>query len=163
MQAAFRWLWNSIDALIGLLLTVMLILVFANVVLRYGFDSGLRASVELSRLGLVWVVMLGAIVVLRRDEHLAVAEITERLMPKFVPILRRIGWVITLVSVSMLFIGSFNQMMENWSDISQLTGLPSALFYLAGVISGFLMAVVAAGRIINPAWLNEKMQEGVIK
>ena len=163
MQAAFRWLWNSIDALIGLLLTVMLILVFANVVLRYGFDSGLRASVELSRLGLVWVVMLGAIVVLRRDEHLAVAEITERLMPKFVPILRRIGWVITLVSVSMLFIGSFNQMMENWSDISQLTGLPSALFYLAGVISGFLMAVVAAGRIINPAWLNEKMQEGEIK
>lgn len=163
MQAAFRWLWNSIDAIIGLLLTIMLVLVFANVVLRYGFESGLRASVELSRLGLVWVVMLGAVVVLRRDEHLAVTEITENFMPKLVPILRRMGWVIVLISVSMLFIGSFNQMMDNWGDISQLTGLPSALFYLAGFISGLLMAVVAAGRIFNPGWLNEKLQEGITK
>lgn len=163
MQAAFRWLWNSIDAIIGLLLTIMLVLVFANVVLRYGFESGLRASVELSRLGLVWVVMLGAVVVLRRDEHLAVTEITENFMPKLVPILRRMGWVIVLISVSMLFIGSFNQMMDNWGDISQLTGLPSALFYLAGFISGLLMAVVAVGRIFNPGWLNEKLQEGITK
>lgn len=163
MQAAFRWLWNSIDALIGLLLTIMLVLVFANVVLRYGFASGLRASVELSRLGLVWVVMLGAVVVLRRDEHLAVTEITEKFMPTLVPILRRIGWVIVLISVGMLFIGSFNQMMDNWGDISQLTGLPSALFYLAGFISGLLMAVVATGRIFNPGWLNEKLQEGETK
>lgn len=163
MQAAFRWLWNSIDAIIGLLLTIMLVLVFANVVLRYGFESGLRASVELSRLGLVWVVMLGAVVVLRRDEHLAVTEITENFMPKLVPILRRMGWVIVLISVSMLFIGSFNQMMDNWGDISQLTGLPSALFYLAGFISGLLMAVVAAGRIFNPGWLNEKLQGGITK
>ena len=63
----------------------MVALVFTNVVLRYGFSSGLRPSVELSRLGLVWVVMLGAAVVLRRGEHLAVAEFSERLFPKAVP------------------------------------------------------------------------------
>jgi TRAP-type C4-dicarboxylate transport system permease small subunit len=131
----------------------MIVLVFTNVVLRYGFSSGLRPSVELSRLGLVWVVMLGAAVVLRRGEHLAVAEISERLMPKAVPFLRRVCWLIILVSVGMLFIGSYNQMMANWSDISQLTGLPSALFYLAGVVSAILMAIIAVVRIVNPDWL----------
>lgn len=157
MKTVFKWIWNSIDALMAAILFIMIVLVFTNVVLRYGFSSGLRMSVELSRLGLVWVVMLGAVVVLRRDEHLAVTEFTEAYFPKLVPFLRRACWLVVLVSVSMLFYGSFNQMMANWDDISQLTGLPSALFYLAGVLSGVLMGILALGRIFVPNWLNEKL------
>lgn len=156
MRSVFKWVWNCIDVLMAIILSCMIVLVFTNVVLRYGFSSGLRPSVELSRLGLVWVVMLGAAVVLRRGEHLAVAEFSERLMPKAVPILRRICWAIILVSVGMLYVGAYNQMMANWSDISQLTGLPSALFYLAGVVSAVLMGIIAFVRIINPDWLLEQ-------
>lgn len=156
MRSVFKWVWNCIDVLMAFILSCMIVLVFTNVVLRYGFSSGLRPSVELSRLGLVWVVMLGAAVVLRRGEHLAVAEFSERLMPKAVPILRRICWAIILVSVGMLYVGAYNQMMANWSDISQLTGLPSALFYLAGVVSAVLMGIIAFVRIINPDWLLEQ-------
>ena len=134
----------------ALLMMVMIALVFTNVVLRYGFASSLRPSVELSRMGLVWVVMLGAVVVLRRDEHLAVTEISDHLFPRAVPFLRRLGWAIILFAVIMLFWGSFRQMMANWNNISQLTGLPSGLFYLAGVISGALMAFVAIVRIFDP-------------
>lgn len=152
-QKVLTWIWNSIDIVMAAILAFMIVLVFTNVVLRYGFSSGLRPSVELSRLGLVWVVMLGAAVVLRRGEHLAVAEFSEKLLPKAVPFLRRICWVIITVAVGMLFIGSYRQMMSNWSDISQLTGLPSALFYLAGVVSGALMGVIALVRIIHPNWL----------
>lgn len=72
MRSVLKWIWNSIDILMAMILSFMIVLVFTNVVLRYGFSSGLRPSVELSRLGLVWVVMLGAAVVLRRGEHLAV-------------------------------------------------------------------------------------------
>ena len=153
MRSLLKWVWDGIDILMALIMSCMIVLVFTNVVLRYGFSSGLRPSVELSRLGLVWVVMLGAAVVLRRGEHLAVTEFSERLFPKAVPVLRRICWAIILFSVGMLFIGSFNQMMSNWSDISQLTGLPSALFYLAGVVSAVLMGIIALVRIVNPSWL----------
>ena len=100
--------------------------------------------------------MLGAVIVLRRDEHLAVTEISDVLFPRAVPILRRLGWAIILFAVGMLFWGSFRQMMANWNNISQLTGLPSGLFYAAGVISGGLMAVVAVVRIFNPdAFINK--------
>jgi TRAP-type C4-dicarboxylate transport system permease small subunit len=160
MRTLFKWIWNSIDIIMAIVLVIMIGLVFTNVVLRYGFESGLRESVELSRLGLVWVVMLGAVIVLRRDEHLAVHEFSERLFPKAVPILRRLSWLVILFSVSMLFIGSYSQMMNNWNDISQLTGLPSALFYLAGAVSGALMAILAVGRIFQPDWLNEKVESG---
>ena len=159
MQSVFKSIWKSIDVIMAVILTCMIVLVFTNVVLRYGFSSGLRPSVELSRLGLVWVVMLGAAVVLRRGEHLAVAEFSERLFPKAVPALRRICWVIVLISVGMLYVGSYRQMMSNWSDISQLTGLPSALFYLAGVVSGLLMGVIAFMRIFKPDWQLESLDE----
>ncbi|CDT76985.1 MULTISPECIES: TRAP transporter small permease [Vibrio] len=159
MQSVFKSIWKSIDIIMAVILTCMVALVFTNVVLRYGFSSGLRPSVELSRLGLVWVVMLGAAVVLRRGEHLAVAEFSERLFPKAVPVLRRICWVIVLISVGMLYVGSYRQMMSNWSDISQLTGLPSALFYLAGVVSGLLMGVIAFMRIFKPDWQLDSLDE----
>jgi TRAP-type transport system small permease protein len=42
-------LWSVIDGIIALLLAAMIIIVFTNVVLRYGFSSGLRQSVELAR------------------------------------------------------------------------------------------------------------------
>ncbi|MEZ8242578.1 TRAP transporter small permease [Vibrio splendidus] len=159
MQSVLKSIWKSIDVIMAVILTCMVALVFTNVVLRYGFSSGLRPSVELSRLGLVWVVMLGAAVVLRRGEHLAVAEFSERLFPKAVPVLRRICWVIVLISVGMLYVGSYRQMMSNWSDISQLTGLPSALFYLAGVVSGLLMSVIAFMRIFKPDWQLDSLDE----
>ena len=159
MQSVLKSIWKSIDVIMAVILTCMVALVFTNVVLRYGFSSGLRPSVELSRLGLVWIVMLGAAVVLRRGEHLAVAEFSERLFPKAVPVLRRICWVIVLISVGMLYVGSYRQMMSNWSDISQLTGLPSALFYLAGVVSGLLMGVIAFVRIFKPDWQLDNLEE----
>ena len=159
MQKILMWIWKSIDILMAAILAIMIALVFTNVVLRYGFSSSLRPSVELSRLGLVWVVMIGAVVVLRRGEHLAVAEFSEKLMPRAVPFLRRLCWLVILVSVSMLYVGAFRQMMANWDNISQLTGLPSALFYLAGVISGALMAFIAVVRIIKPDALTSDLED----
>ena len=43
-------------------LAVMVILVFGNVVMRYGFNSGITMSEELSRWLFVWLTFLGAIV-----------------------------------------------------------------------------------------------------
>lgn len=138
------------DIVMAVLLAAMIALVFANVVLRYGFSSGIRQSVELARLMFVWVVMLGAAVTLQRDEHLAVTEISERYAPRLVPMLRRFCWAVVIVAVVMLFIGALNQTNANWRNISQLTGLPSALFYLAGVVSAVLMGAIAVLRLIDP-------------
>jgi TRAP-type C4-dicarboxylate transport system permease small subunit len=156
MSSSLKWLWKSLDLIMALLLVLMIAMVFANVVLRYGFDSGLRPAVELSRMGMVWLVMLGAVVLLRRDEHLALTELSQRAFPRFVPLLRRLAFVVIFVSALMLFWGSFRQMNANWNNISQLTGMPSGLFYLAGVISAVLMATIALVRIFKPDALREQ-------
>nr|WP_067288817.1 TRAP transporter small permease [Marinobacterium profundum] len=150
MADLVKKIWNIIDILLAGLMMMMILLVFINVVMRYGFSSGLRPSVELSRLGFVWIVMLGSVTVLQRGEHLAITEISEYLFPRALPFLRRIVWLIIIVCVSMLFWGSLNQTIANWSNISQLTGLPKGLFYLAGALSGFLMFFVAVFRLFVP-------------
>ncbi|TJZ91396.1 TRAP transporter small permease [Paracoccus gahaiensis] len=150
MRAAIEALWRAIDIIMAVLLAGMIALVFLNVVMRYGFSSGLRVTIELSRLWFVWVVMLGTAVVLRRGEHLQLSEFSEALMPRFVPILRRICWAIVLVAVMMLFVGAWRQTLANWNNISQLTGLPSGLLYLSGVVSAALMAAIALARIFGP-------------
>lgn len=146
----WRLLWRGVDYAMALILMLMIALVFVNVVMRYGFSSGLRQSVELSRLGLVWLVMLGAAVLLRRGEHLAIAEFSEALLPSLVPFLRRACYAVVVVTMLMLFFGAFKQMNANWNNISQITGLPSALFYLAGVISSVLMVFIGVVRVFVP-------------
>ena len=157
MKRLARRLWSIVDIVIATLLAAMIALVFANVVLRYGFASGIRQSVELARLWFVWSVMLGAAVVLRRGEHLALTEFSEALFPRAIPLLRRLCWAVVILAVVMLFIGALNQTIANWSNISQLTGLPSGLFYLAGVVSAAMMAAIALLRLIDP------MQTGIAR
>ena len=61
-----------LKGVIALCLAVMVVLVFGNVVLRYGFNSGITISEELSRWLLVWLTFLGAIVAVREHAHLGV-------------------------------------------------------------------------------------------
>ena len=143
-------IWVLIEALLALLLAGMIVMVFTNVVMRYGFGSGLRWGIELSRLAFVWIVMLGSALALRSNEHLAVTELVETFLPRAL----RPLWVLTRIIIVgllvMFVIGCWRQMMLNWVNISQVTGLPAALFYLAGVIGGGLMIAVAIGQMLTP-------------
>jgi TRAP-type C4-dicarboxylate transport system permease small subunit len=134
----------------AVIMFLMIVMVFANVVLRYGFSSGIREAIELSRLSLVWLVMIGAAVVLRRGEHLAVHEVLYLFPAPIVLFLRRLAYVVILMAIMMLFWGALRQTFANWNNISPLTGLPTGLFYLAGVVSSVFMIAIAAVRIINP-------------
>ena len=73
----------------ALCLGVMAIAVFVNVVLRYGFDSGIPASEELARLLFVWMVFIGAAAAYPAGEHMAVTALFQPLALSLVPHLVR--------------------------------------------------------------------------
>jgi len=150
LRRAARLLWQFMDVIMALLMASMIVLVFTNVVLRYGFSSGLRQSIELSRWGFVWIVMLGSVVVLKRGEHLAITDVSEALFPRAVPFLRRLSWAVILLSVTLLFWGASKQAIANWNNYSQLTGLPKGLLYVPGGIAGFMMIFIALGQLFMP-------------
>jgi hypothetical protein len=57
---------------------IMVVMVFGNVVLRYGFNSGITVSEELSRWLFVWMTFLGAMVALREHAHLGTDTLVSR-------------------------------------------------------------------------------------
>ena len=61
------------------MLAMMVILVFSNVVLRYGFNPGITFSEEVSRFLFIWVVFVGAVLTLRDNAHLGVHMVTKKL------------------------------------------------------------------------------------
>lgn len=135
--------WRLVELVLALLLGAMTTLIFANVVLRYGFASSLSAGIELSRLMMVWLIMLGAALVMRRDEHLAVVDLVSRLPRPFYRA-ARVGCTLFMLCASvLLLIGAWRLTDSNWNNVSQLTGIPRALGYAAGVVSAALMAIIA--------------------
>lgn len=79
MTRLIDWLCKGLEFLIAAALAIMVLLVFGNVVLRYGFNSGITVSEEVSRWLFIWGTFLGAVVALREHGHLGVDMVVGRL------------------------------------------------------------------------------------
>jgi TRAP-type transport system small permease protein len=121
---------------IAMCLAVMVVLVFGNVVLRYGFNSGITVSDELSRWLLVWLTFLGAIVAVRQHTHLGVDTLVRMLSPAGKRICFIINYSLMLYADWLLLQGSWRQTIINIDDRAPATGLSLGIFYAVGVVFG---------------------------
>jgi TRAP-type C4-dicarboxylate transport system permease small subunit len=118
------------------------VLVFGNVVLRYGFNSGIAISEEASRYLFIWLTFLGAIVAVRQHEHLGVDTLV-----KMLPRGGKLFCVVTsellmLVAVALLFQGSWKQTLINLHTRSPVSQVPLASIYVAGLVASVLMGAL---------------------
>ena len=74
-----RFAIRVIEWLLVFLLGVMVVLVFSNVVLRYGFNSGIVFSEEVSRFVFMWLTLLGALVAMHDGAHLGMDSVIKSL------------------------------------------------------------------------------------
>src|SRR5690606_40165325 len=74
-----HWYFKALEVVMVLCLAAMSVMVFANVVLRHFFDSGINVAEELSRFMFIWLTFLGAIVAMREGGHLGVDMLVRRL------------------------------------------------------------------------------------
>jgi TRAP-type transport system small permease protein len=125
---------NLLGKIIATLLALMVVLVFGNVVLRYGFNSGITVSEELSRWMFVWLTFLGAIIAVREHGHLGTDFLIARLPVMGQKICLVIGYVLMLLMCWLMFKGSYDQTVINWSTEAPATGLSQAWFYGIGMV-----------------------------
>src|SRR5881628_607608 len=104
-------------------LAVMVVLVFGNVVLRYGFNSGITVSEELSRWLFVWLTFIGAIVALREHAHLGMDSVVMRLPTIGKRICLVLSLLLMLWCVYLFFTGSWQQTIINLDSHAPATGL----------------------------------------
>ena len=130
------------NTLMALCLAVMAVSVFINVVLRYGFGSGIAASEELSRLLFVWMVFIGATAAYPTGEHMAFTSLVGMLQKK--PLAMRLMTVLIRVAViagcALVGWGAWQQVAVGMDSRSVVLGYPAALLPLPA-----LLCMVAIG------------------
>lgn len=141
-----------LELLLVALLGVMVVMVFGNVVLRYGFNSGITVSEELSRWAFVWMTFLGAVIALRDNGHLGTDILVGRLGPRGKKVCLAIAETLMLYSVWLVFSGSWAQMKISLDVEAPVTGWSMAWLPAAGVVFAVSAAVFHAlklGRLFS--------------
>ncbi|WP_409515361.1 TRAP transporter small permease [Achromobacter animicus] len=129
---------------IALLLAAMVVLVFGNVVARYGFNSGITLSEELSRWMFIWLTFLGAVIALKERGHLGMDMVVAKLPRAGKKICLVAGQVLMLYIVSLMFKGSWDQAVINADVSAPVSGLPMAIVYVAGLVFSVMAGLIIA-------------------
>lgn len=128
--------------MIALALAAMVVLVFGNVLLRYGFNSGIAVSEELSRWFFVWLTFMGAVIGLREHAHLGTDMLVGRLGPGGKKVCLVMAYALMLLMCWMLFNGSLEQTKINWDVTAPSSGASMAWFYSVGLVFAVSAALV---------------------
>ncbi|PID47767.1 MAG: TRAP transporter permease DctQ [Proteobacteria bacterium] len=119
-----RWVNALEENMIALILALMTIITFTNVVLRYGFDSGLIWGLEATAILFAWLVLFGASYCVKVTAHLGV----DALITYFPPSVRRVSALIVgavcLAYAFLLFKGAW----DYWANFANLPGTEGRWF-----------------------------------
>jgi TRAP-type C4-dicarboxylate transport system permease small subunit len=140
----YCWLLNQLTAIS---LAIMVVLVFGNVVMRYGFNSGITMSEELSRWLFVWLTFLGAIVAMKDGAHLGSDTLVSRLPTAGKKLFLVIGHALMLFVCWLLFKGSYEQAVINWDTTSAVMEASMAFFYGCGMVAAVSIALILVHKL----------------
>jgi TRAP-type C4-dicarboxylate transport system permease small subunit len=132
-------------------LGVMAVAVFVNVVLRYGFGSGIAASEELSRLLFVWMVFLGAAAAYPAGEHMAFTSLVGmlRTRPAAFAVMTALIRVLVILACVLVAWGAWQQVVVGMGSRSVVLRYPSALLPLPALLAAVAIGIMALLELVK--------------
>jgi len=140
---------KALNVVIAVCLAVMVVLVFGNVVMRYGFNSGITLSEELSRWLFVWMTFMGAIVALREHGHLGTDMLVGKLGPAGKKFCLGLSYVAMLFICWLLFSGAYQQAVINLDSTSAVMEVSMAWIYAPGVVFAVLGGLILLTELLR--------------
>jgi TRAP-type transport system small permease protein len=144
-------LYRLADTAMALTLGVMAAAVFINVVLRYGFGSGIAASEELSRLLFVWMVFIGATAAYPLGEHMAFTALLGPLQkkPAALKVMTRVIHALVVLTCGLIGWGAWQQVVVGLGSKSVVMGYSSALLPLPAFLSAGAIGLMALVNLVR--------------
>jgi TRAP-type transport system small permease protein len=133
---------RTAEFFLAITLVSMVIAVFVNVVLRYGFDTGIVFYEELSRLLFVWMVCIGAALVFAENEHLGFDMLTARLRGPARAVCRWLSRIGIAFCLLLVIKGAWAQVIAGLHSFSSVMHYPLALPAAAALVMATLMLIV---------------------
>ncbi|MEP4198261.1 MAG: TRAP transporter small permease [Aliishimia sp.] len=123
-----RFVHEFEETMIALLLGAMTIITFINVVLRYGFNTGLIWGLEMVSFLFAWLVLFGVSHAVKTTSHLGVDAVINLMGPRGKRITGLIAGFCCIVFAFLLLKGAWDY-WANFANLPQTTGrwLPTGL------------------------------------
>jgi TRAP-type C4-dicarboxylate transport system permease small subunit len=141
--------FKLLEFLVVACLVAMVIMVFGNVVLRYGFNSGISISDEMSRYCFIWLTYIGAMVAMREKGHLGVDTLVRRLSLGGKKLCFFLSEAMMLGCNVLFFWGTWKMHDLQVTNISVVVGISMIWIYGIGYITASVMGIMN----VHQLWL----------
>ncbi len=141
--------------LIGVMMAVMFVLVFTNVVTRYGFGFSIGWAAEISRFAMIWCTFMAAGLALREGRHVAIDLLQDRLSEHLRRVLRMgIFAILMAFAIAGIYLG-IKFAAFGWDKETMVTQIPKGIPYLGiplGMAFFALHLALFARRFLTRSW-----------
>jgi tripartite ATP-independent transporter DctM subunit len=152
LETIIKWI-TEVPAAILLVAEVALLL--ANVFCRYVLQNPLIWGDELASILFIWLSMLGAVIALRRGEHMRLTMFVSKMSPPARIFAETFGNFIVMTFVLLLVGPATDWAMDEWIITTPALGWPNAIPAAAIPVAAALMLALAVTRLLGRSTLRD--------
>jgi len=147
MKRLIDGFFRVLEFLVVACMVAMVVMVFGNVVLRYGFNSGITVSDEMSRYCFIWLTYIGAMVAMRDGAHLGVDTLIRRLPRLGKTICFVLNQLLMLFCNVLFFMGTFEMHELQRTNVSPVVGISMIWVYGIGYVVSVVMGIINLNKL----------------
>lgn len=147
MEKLLRILDKILDGIALIILAVLVLVVGLQIFARYVLNHSLFWSEELARYLFIYLVFLGAAIMLRKNRHIQVSFFTKSLAPSLQKIVAIFVDVILLAFTGTVLWQSMRLSIMVWTVPTAALLIPWTFVYLGILVSIAAMLLVMLGRL----------------
>ena len=131
------------------LVVLEVIILLAGVISRYVFNQPLTWSDELASILFLWLAMLGAVIALRRGEHMRLSTFVGRMSPAVRPWVESLALMLVIVFLVMFLPAALEHMEQQWPVVTPALEIPDGMRVAAIACGAVLMLLIAVIKLIE--------------
>jgi tripartite ATP-independent transporter DctM subunit len=137
----------------AVLVALETLILFAGVISRYVFNSPLTWSDELASILFLWLAMLGAVIALRRDEHMRLTTFLGLMSPRRRAWVETLGVVVIVVFALTMLEPSYEHFVDQWVVMTPALDWHDGVRVAAIGVGCALLLLIALARLAERASL----------
>jgi tripartite ATP-independent transporter DctM subunit len=133
----------------AILVAVEIVVLFVGVVARYVFHRPIVWSDELASALFLWLAMLGAVIALRRDEHMRLTAFLRMAPEGWRSFLEAVGAMVVALFVLLILAPAREYIEDEWAILTPALEIHNSFRVGAIGVGAALMMVIAVARLVE--------------
>ncbi len=150
-----RLIDRVVESVAAALVVIEIVILFAGVVWRYGLDRPLVWSGELAAILFLWLVSLGAVIALRRGEHMRMTFFVARLGPRPRRFVARISAMIIALFTICVLVPGITFTIQQQAILTPTLQIPGSVEVAGQMVALALLFYTALRQLFVGATLTE--------